>query len=30
MLLKRLKPGDPIAVQVERLGKLRFVSFELP
>jgi serine protease Do len=29
-LVKKLKAGDPVAVQVERLGKLRFVSFELP
>jgi serine protease Do len=29
-LVKKLKPGDPIAVQIERAGKLRFVSFELP
>jgi serine protease Do len=29
-LLKRLKPGDPVALQVERDGKLRFIAFELP
>jgi serine protease Do len=29
-MVKKLKPGDPIAVQIERAGKLRFVSFELP
>ena len=29
-LVKKLKSGDPVAAQVERLGKLRFVSFELP
>jgi serine protease Do len=29
-LLKKLKSTDPVAVQVERAGKLRFVSFELP
>jgi len=29
-LVKKLKPGDAIAVQIERQGKLRFVSFELP
>lgn len=28
--LKRLKPGDAVAVQVERQGRLRFVSFTLP
>jgi len=30
LLVKKLKPGDAIAAQVERQGKLRFVSFELP
>jgi len=29
-MLKKLKPGDAVAAQVERQGKLRFVSFELP
>jgi serine protease Do len=29
-IVGRLKPGDSVAVQVERAGKLRFVSFELP
>ncbi len=29
-LVKKLKPGDSVAAQVERQGKLRFVSFELP
>lgn len=29
-LLKKMKSGDPVAVQVERSGRLRFVSFELP
>jgi serine protease Do len=29
-LLKKLKPGDPVAAQIERQGKLRFISFELP
>ncbi|MGJ5815771.1 trypsin-like peptidase domain-containing protein [Paludibaculum fermentans] len=29
-LLRKMKSGDPIAVQIERAGKLRFVSFELP
>jgi serine protease Do len=29
-LLRKLKPGDPVAVQVERDGRLRFISFELP
>ena len=29
-LLKKLKSADPVAVQVERAGKLRFISFELP
>ncbi len=28
--LRKLKSGDPVAVQVERSGKLRFISFELP
>ena len=27
---KKMKPGDPVALQVERDGKLRFISFELP
>jgi serine protease Do len=30
VLLKKMKPGSPVAVQVERAGKLRFISFELP
>jgi serine protease Do len=29
-LLKKLKPGDAVAVQIERQGHLRFVAFELP
>ncbi|MBI4889732.1 MAG: trypsin-like peptidase domain-containing protein [Acidobacteria bacterium] len=29
-LLKKMKSGDSVAVQVERAGKLHFVSFELP
>ncbi|WP_321472414.1 trypsin-like peptidase domain-containing protein [uncultured Paludibaculum sp.] len=29
-LLRKMKSADPIAVQIERAGKLRFVSFELP
>jgi len=29
-LLKKLKSGDALALQVERNGKLRFISFELP
>lgn len=29
-LLRKMKSGDPIAVQIERSGKLRFISFELP
>ena len=29
-ILKRLRPGDAVAAQVERQGKLRFVSFEMP
>jgi serine protease Do len=29
-MLKKMKPGDAVAVQVERAGKLRFISFELP
>ena len=27
--LSQMKPGDPVALQVERQGKLEFVSFEL-
>ena len=27
LLVKKLKPGDPVAVQVERQGKLRFPQF---
>lgn len=29
-LLKKMKSGDAVAVQVERSGRLRFISFELP
>ena len=29
-LVKKLKPGEAVAVQIERQGKLRFISFELP
>lgn len=29
-LLRKMKSGDPVAVQIERAGKLRFISFELP
>ena len=29
-ILKQLHPGDPVAVQIERNGHLRFLSFELP
>jgi serine protease Do len=29
-LLKKMKPGDPVAIQIERDGKLRFIAFELP
>jgi serine protease Do len=29
-MLKKLKSGDPVAVQIERQGRLRFISFELP
>ena len=29
-MLGRFKPGDALAVQIERDGRLRFVSFELP
>ncbi|MDX2154586.1 MAG: trypsin-like peptidase domain-containing protein [Bryobacteraceae bacterium] len=29
-VLNRFKPGDAIAVQIERNGKLMFLSFELP
>jgi serine protease Do len=28
--LKKLKSGDAVALQVERNGKLRFISFEMP
>lgn len=28
--LKRLKPGDAVALQIERQGRLSFVAFELP
>jgi serine protease Do len=28
--LRKLKPGDAVAVQIERQGKLRFISFQLP
>lgn len=29
-LLRKLQPGAPLALHIERNGKLRFVSFELP
>lgn len=29
-LLRKMKSGDGVAVQVERSGRLRFISFELP
>lgn len=29
-MLKKMKPGDAVAVQVERAGRLRFIGFELP
>jgi serine protease Do len=29
-ILKKLRPGDPVAVQIERSGRLRYLSFELP
>ncbi|MBI5085820.1 MAG: trypsin-like peptidase domain-containing protein [Acidobacteria bacterium] len=29
-LIKKMKPGEAVAVQVERAGKLRFIAFELP
>jgi serine protease Do len=29
-VLKKLRPGDPVAVQVERQGRLAFLAFELP
>ncbi len=29
-LLRKMKSGDPVAVQIERQGRLRFISFELP
>lgn len=28
--LKKLKSGDPVALQIERSGRLRFIAFELP
>jgi serine protease Do len=27
--LKQLKPGDPVALQIERAGKLQFLAFEM-
>lgn len=29
-ILKKLRPGDPVAVQIERNSRLRYLSFELP
>lgn len=29
-LLRKLKPGDALALQIERNGRLRFIAFELP
>ena len=29
-IIKKLRSGDPIAVQVERSGHLRYLAFELP
>jgi len=29
-VLRRFKPGDALAIQIERDSRLRFVSFELP
>jgi S1-C subfamily serine protease len=29
-ILRKLKPGDAVAVQIERQGRLRFLAFQLP
>lgn len=29
-ILKKLRSGDPVAVQIERSGRLRYLGFELP
>lgn len=29
-LLRKMKSGDPVAVQIERQGRLRYIGFELP
>jgi S1-C subfamily serine protease len=29
-MVKKMSSGEPVAVQIERSGKLRFVAFELP
>jgi len=29
-LLRKMKSGDAVALQVERAGRLRFIAFELP
>jgi serine protease Do len=29
-LLRKLKSGDAVALQIERNGRLRFIAFELP
>lgn len=29
-LLRKMKPGDPVAVQIERQGRFRYIAFELP
>jgi len=29
-MLRKMKSGEPLAVQIERQGRLRFISFELP
>jgi len=28
-LVRNLKPGDPVALQVERKGKLQYLAFEM-
>jgi S1-C subfamily serine protease len=29
-ILRKMKSGDPVAVQIERQGRLRYIAFELP
>lgn len=29
-IVQQLQPGDPVAIQLERDGRLRFIAFELP